>query len=476
MEIKSPSYAQALEVLRALEQAGHDCRFVGGCVRDALIGAADPDEASDIDLAASATPEQMTEVFAKYGWAALPTGVKHGTVTARVNGASVEVTTFRSDGDYSDGRRPDSVTFTKDIEADLSRRDFTVNAMAWHPERGLLDPHGGREDIEKKLIRAVGDPGRRFGEDALRMLRAVRFAGRLGFAVGDGTWEAIRANAGLIAKVSHERCAAEIMSIVCSPEPGDAMRLMYGSGLMKYLLPEIDDLFDPVTGAQNVPYLPETVGEQTLTVMSGLPPEPILRLAALLQDVGKPICRGTRPGGGHDTFYGHPEESARIAPAILSRLNIPNRQADRIVPLILYHDTMPAPDAYSLKHLLFRVSNGTDAEAGAVFFKDWIRLKRSGIFGQDPEVHSEKLASLNKFEHLYECVIGEGQAYVLSQLAINGGDITALGITGPLVGHILDTCLRLVIRDPDENTRKKLMRLASSYMEKDRRSFPLRRK
>ncbi|MCL2084957.1 MAG: HD domain-containing protein, partial [Oscillospiraceae bacterium] len=354
MKIRSPQYDSALAVLRALERHGHTCWFVGGCVRDAVLAGIRPGAdivTTDTDLAASASPEQMMGVFAEYGWTVLPTGIQHGTLTVRPHAAplhSIEVTTFRVDGGYSDGRHPDAVTFTGSIDDDLSRRDFTINAMAWHPERGLLDPYGGRDGLEQQLIRTVGEPDRRFSEDALRMLRAIRFAAKLGFSIEDGTWEAIRAHARDISKVAHERCASELTQIIRSPRP-EALRTLRDAGLLSCLLPEIDILFDPETGAQRNPHHVHTVGEHTVRVMQNVPPDPALRLTAMLHDAGKPLCRRPHISDGRDTFYGHPQASERIAKDVLKRLCVSKPLRERILPLIRYHDTVPEPDdAYAL--------------------------------------------------------------------------------------------------------------------------------
>ena len=314
----------AREALERLEQAGFEAWFVGGCVRDSLLGLAP----GDWDVATSALPEETAACFA--GLPQVDAGKKHGTVAVVLSGQLVEITTYRVDGAYSDSRHPDGVAFSPRLEDDLSRRDFTVNAMAWHPRRGLVDPFGGREDLSRRMLRCVGDPRRRFGEDALRVLRCLRFASQLGFSIQRETDRALWEFEGPLLTLSAERVREELTKLLCGENAPQVLREY--SGVFFPLLPELE----PMCGCtQETPYHCYTVWEHTLHVVEKAPRTPTLRWAALLHDSGKPPAKFFEAGVAH--FYGHAKLSAQRAESLLARLRFSTRDRERVVSLVAAH-------------------------------------------------------------------------------------------------------------------------------------------
>ena len=300
--------AGAARILKVLEANGYEAYVVGGCVRDSLLGK----QPHDWDITTSALPLQVKALFSR----TIDTGLKHGTVTIPSGrGEAYEVTTYRIDGEYLDGRHPSEVTFTASLREDLKRRDFTINAMAYNEKDGLQDFFDGISDLETHRIRAVGDPKKRFEEDALRILRAVRFSAQLGYTVEEGTLRAMRTLAPTLARISAERIAAELEKILVSPHP-DRLRMAYECGITAVILPEFDRCMET---PQNNPHHIYNVGEHTMCALMQARPDRILRTAILLHDVGKPLCRSTDEKG-IDHFYGHPEAGAKIAEEILRRL------------------------------------------------------------------------------------------------------------------------------------------------------------
>ena len=293
--------AGAARILKVLEANGYEAYVVGGCVRDSLLGK----QPHDWDITTSALPLQVKALFSR----TIDTGLKHGTVTIPSGREAYEVTTYRIDGEYLDGRHPSEVTFTASLREDLKRRDFTINAMAYNEKDGLQDFFDGISDLENQRIRAVGDPRKRFEEDALRILRAVRFSAQLGYTVEEGTLRAMRMLAPTLARISAERIAAELEKILVSPHP-DRLRMAYECGITAVILPEFDRCMET---PQNNPHHIYNVGEHTMCALMQARPDRILRTAILLHDVGKPLCRSTDEKG-IDHFYGHPEAGAKIAP------------------------------------------------------------------------------------------------------------------------------------------------------------------
>ena len=442
-----------LRLIALLEAAGYAAYCVGGCVRDVLLGKAPV----DWDLCTSARPEQVTQALRPHGITIHETGLQHGTVTAVMDRQPVEITTFRLDGAYTDHRRPDSVSFTDDLTADLSRRDFTVNAMAWRPGQGLADPFGGQEDLRAGLLRCVGEPSRRFGEDALRILRCLRFASTLGFSIEENTAGALFELKDTLRHVAAERVQSELTKLLCGQNARKIL-LEYRE-IIFAVLPELRPLsgFD-----QRSPWHCHDVWGHTCAAVEaavpGVPDEPagsfgwaVLRWAALLHDCGKPACFFTRDGVGH--FHGHPEAGERMARGMLTRLKCPKRLTERVATLIRYHElrllelTVPV----KLRRLL--------GELGPEALLDLLELTRADVMAQAPE----KLYRLEAYEPLREQInslMKENACVTRGQLAVSGKDLLPLGFQGPALGRALDRLLEEVLEGRVANEREALLRRA----------------
>ena len=431
----------ALGVLETIEHAGFEAWLVGGCVRDALIGR----NRGDVDLATSATWQQVQQACTAAGMAVHETGTAHGTVTVVNDGEVVEVTTYRIDGDYRDARHPESVQFTSSIVEDLARRDFTINAMAWHPARGLLDPFGGSTDLDAGVIRAVGNPDQRFEEDALRILRAVRFASQLGFSIDPATAAGMNAHAGSLARISVERVLVELEALLL----GDAARsvLMNYPQVIDAVLPELT----PMRGLdQRTPYHVYDVMEHTAYVVEHSPATPLVRWAALFHDSGKPDAFFVDDTGrGH--FYGHAIVSVDIAREALGRLKMNHALLEQILLLVRYHDKAIKPAPKFVKRTLRLL--GDDPE----LFEALCDLKRADSLAHAPE-HQ---AGVEKSAQLRDClheVLDQEQAFALKHLAIDGTDVIDAGVAkGPAIGEVLEQVLEAVISDEVPNERDALL-------------------
>ena len=451
----APAYG--LAVLRALEAAGHEAWFVGGWVRDALRGV----PAHDVDVCTSACWQDSERALVAAGMVVHETGTEHGTVTAVSGGRPVEVTTYRVDGAYSDRRHPDSVTFVGDVRADLARRDFTVNAMAWHPDRGLLDPFGGRADLSRGLIRAVGEPTLRFEEDALRVLRAVRFACRLGFAIEPATQVALVASASELASVARERVGAELRGIVGSGRGGWA--LLHERDVMVAAIPELASL----AGLdQRSVWHSYDVLEHTARVMAGVEcftggvASERLRWAALLHDIGKPACL-TVDGRGQGHFYGHPDVGADIAEKILRDLAIPGELARQVVALVRYHDRPMSADAGSELALiakLDRASGLKTREEVVALMHEMLDLRRADAVAKAPRCRGYAV-ELGSHERVLRGIAASRACWRVADLAVGGVDVMeALGIAaGPAVGRALRGALSAVMAGKVANERDELV-------------------
>ena len=435
--------AHAARAIAQLEDAGFETWAVGGCVRDSLRGAAP----HDWDLCTAARPEQMQAVFA--GERVLETGAKHGTLTLLTDGGPLEITTFRADGGYSDGRHPDGVRFVAHIEDDLARRDFTVGAMAWHPERGLCDPFGGLDDLQEGVLRAVGDPDARFQEDALRILRAVRFASQLGFAVEPKTAAAMRRQLARLDCVAAERVRAELTGLLCGRFAQRA--LLAFRDVIGYALPELTPMFD--CDQQN-PHHKYDVWEHSVRAAGQVPAEPALRWAMLLHDCGKPACKTVDERGvGH--FYGHPKASHAIAEPLLHRLRFSAEETGRILLLVEQHDRPLGDSPKLVRRRLCQI--------GEARFRDLLALKKGDAVGQG--THPEDVAWLCGIAQLLEEVLAADACFSLRQLAVNGNDMVSLGLSGPAVGEMLRALLDAVIDGQADNTRDALLLRARARME-----------
>lgn len=430
------------KIIHTLETAGYEAYAVGGCVRDALLGLT-PD---DWDITTSAEPEEVKALFSR----TIDTGIKHGTVTVRLNGKSFEVTTYRIDGKYEDGRHPEEVTFTKSLEEDLKRRDFTINAMAVNDRTGIVDLFGGQEDLKAGIIRCVGDPMERFSEDALRMMRAVRFAAKLDFSIEEETKKSISILKDNLRKVSAERIQVELTKLITSNHP-EMMRTLYETGLTSVFFPEWDVA---MVCEQNTKHHCFTVGEHTIEVMKHIRNDKIMRLAALLHDIGKPGMKRTDKKG-HDHFQGHPQLSDVMADNILRRLKYDNDTIKKVCMLVRYHDERPALNPRSIRRCMREMN---------LDFDDLFELKRADIAGQSDYMHEEKLAAVDKFEKLYHENLESGNCTDKKQLAVNGGDLIKAGVDkGPEMGRVMEKLLDDVIDEPSANTKETLLSRAKKY-------------
>lgn len=437
-QIKIPEKAAA--ILSTLMAAGYEAYVVGGCVRDSLLGR----EPKDWDITTSARPEQVKALFAR----TIDTGIAHGTVTVMIGHEGYEVTTYRIDGEYEDGRHPKQVLFTDDLVEDLKRRDFTINAMAYNDAAGVVDAFDGIGDLERRLVRCVGTPDERFDEDALRMLRAVRFSAQLGFKIDDATCEAIRRKASQLAKISAERIQMELVKILISPNPKH-MGMACDFGITAVVMPE----YDRIRGvSQNTPNHIYDVEIHTLKAMENIEPDTILRLTMLMHDFGKPDVKRVVENG-REIFYKHPEVSARYANAILRRLKFDNFTRERVVRLVKWHGLKYDDSETSVRRALNRV--------GGDIFEDFIKVQRADILAKNPTVIPGKLDLLRRKEETYHRIIEEGQCFTIRQLHIDGRDLIAAGIKpGPLLGAILEKLTEAVIDDQQLNDRERLIKLA----------------
>lgn len=431
-----------------LQDSGFQCYLVGGAVRDMLLGRA----ATDFDIATDALPQDVQRVYRRV----IPTGIKHGTVTVLFQGVRFEVTTFRIDQEYLDGRRPDEVIFTPSIQEDLKRRDFTINAIAYDLEdERLLDPHGGREDLEAGVIRAIGDPLARFREDGLRPLRACRFAAQFDFRIEAGTFAGIPSSLDTVRKVSAERVRDELVRLLEAERPSVGLRLMRDSGLLEALVPELA----ACSGIEQRELHCFDVFEHLLASCDAAPRDrPLVRLAALFHDIGKPPALN-RDEDGALRFHGHEGLSAEITQSVLRRLRFSNDEVRRTAHLVRHH-MFNYEEVWSdaaVRRFLARV--------GVENVPDLLTLRRADQIGRCGD--SSPSMALVAFQKRIESVLAQDQALGLEDLAVNGKDImTALQLPpGPLIGVILDALLETVIADPDQNQRRTLLDIARRIYE-----------
>lgn len=426
-------------IIHCLEQHGFEAYAVGGCVRDSILGRIP----GDWDITTSALPEQVKAVFKR----TVDTGIEHGTVTVMLDKEGFEVTTYRIDGEYMDSRHPSAVEFTRNLTEDLARRDFTINAMAYNPARGIVDVFDGMGDLKRRCIRCVGDAAARFNEDALRILRAVRFAAQLDFEIETRTALAIQKIAPLLKNISAERIQTELVKLLVSPCP-EKIHTAWELGITAEILPEYDDI---VGVAQNTPNHIYSVDVHTLKALAGVAPDPVLRLTMLMHDFGKPAVKKT--DDGRDIFYRHPEVSARLAENILRRLKFDNHTRETVVRLVKWHGLKYDATLVDVRRALNRV--------GADIFEAFIQVQRADVLAKSPEVVERKLLLLDEKEMLYRQVIAEGQCFCVKMLAINGNDLIKAGITpGPLLGAVLERLVERVIDRPELNTKEALVPLA----------------
>lgn len=436
----------ARRIIKVLALKGHETYVVGGAVRDLLMGRTP----HDYDFATSALPEEIKKTFPR----TVDTGIKHGTVTVMDNKASYEVTTFRADGEYADARHPEGVEFISDVKSDILRRDFTINALAYNDQKGVIDCVGGMADIEKKIIRCVGEPERRFKEDALRMLRAVRFAVVLGFEIEENTAAAIKKYAILIKKVSAERVREEIEKILRSENPGGIV-LLHEMGLLQYIIPELELCFSV---EQRNKYHIYNVGEHIINAVANTPEDIIIRWAALLHDIGKPLCKST-DSNGIIHFYGHHHESVRLADDILHRLRLDNDSRKSILVLIENHDIRIDSNPVAVKRVMARM--------GEELFAKLLLLQEADNRAKNPKFLNDKLAKLSEVRVIYRKVLAERQPYLTADIVVNGRDLIKLGFrAGREIGDTLHILLDEVLVNPALNNREYLMNRAKQLKKK----------
>lgn len=449
MEIKLPQHVK--QIIETLEMAGHEAYAVGGCVRDSILGRTP----EDWDITTSAQPGQVKRLFGH----TVDTGIEHGTVTVLLDRQGYEVTTYRIDGEYTDSRHPKEVHFTDSLREDLRRRDFTINAMAYNEKSGLVDAFGGLGDLKDGVIRCVGDARERFGEDALRMLRAVRFAAQLGFAIDPDTQNAVRQMAGTLKNISAERIHTELVKLLVSPHP-EVLEKAFELGMTAVFLPEFDAVMHT---SQHNPHHWYSVGVHTLKALQYSEADRLVRLALLCHDFGKPMAKTTENGTDH--FRGHPKYSEELASRVLHRLKFDNDTIRKVCTLVRLHEVRPAltgkiPENLDdsvrvvsekfVRRLIFR--------AGRELYPSLMKVCRADILAQSSFRREEKLFLLGQMNEIYEEILQAKDCLSLRELAVSGADLIAAGISpGRQIGEILNRMLEDVLEEPKHNTKEYLM-------------------
>lgn len=426
-------------IINTLQRAGYEAYAVGGCVRDTILNR----EPDDWDITTSAKPMEIKRLFP----VTIDTGIQHGTVTVLKNHVGYEVTTYRIDGEYADNRHPKEVIFTANLKEDLLRRDFTINAMAYNHEEGIIDEYGGLDDIRDGIIRCVGNPYDRFSEDALRIMRAVRFSAQLGYRIEEETSKAIIKLSPNLASISAERINTELTKLLLSPNP-DYLRDAYRLGITGVILPELDRCMEC---EQVNPHHCYSVGEHTLHSLKIVPDDKVLRYTMLFHDFGKPDTQSVGEDGRMH-FYGHPAVSERMASDIMHRLKFDNDTMNAVKLLCKNHDLEITEDNKHVRRAMNKL--GTDN------FGKLLMVKRADCMAQSDYKREEKLASLDNLTSIYNEIVNAGECVCMKDLAVCGRDLIDLGIKpGPAMGAILDELLNKVIDDPALNDREVLLEI-----------------
>lgn len=425
-------------IIENLEKNGFSAYAVGGAVRDSLLGKTP----YDFDITTSAEPDDVKKLFEK----TINTGIKHGTVTVLVENEPIEVTTFRSDGKYLNNRKPESVTLVKDIKEDLARRDFTINALCYNEKEGLVDLFGGKEDLKNKVIRTVGNPVKRFTEDSLRILRAIRFSAQLGFSIEENTKKAIKECAHLVKNLSCERIISELDKIIMSDSP-EHIKMMYDFGLLDYIMPEMSLCFKQ---KQNIRWHLYDVGTHSVNVIKNCPKNLCLLYAALMHDWGKPHTLGKNESG-EDTFRNHAKKSFELAEKFCEKYKFSNERKDKVLRLVKYHDIEILPEKKYVKRAINKV--------GDDIFTDLISLKRADCLSQNLDLTADRLPYLDSLLSIYQDIKNNSEVFSLKHLAINGNDLISLGFKGKEIGNILNFLLEQVMDNPELNTKEKLIEI-----------------
>ena len=425
------------KIMETIVSGGYEAYAVGGCVRDSILGRV-PD---DWDITTSASPQEVKNLFRH----TIDTGIRHGTVTVMMEREGFEVTTYRIDGEYEDSRHPKEVTFTSNLTEDLKRRDFTINAMAYNERDGLVDAFGGMEDMGNRLIRCVGDPKERFEEDALRMMRAVRFSAQLGYKIEEKTKTAIKEMAENLKNISAERIQSELVKLLTSPHP-DYLRICYDTGITRVILPEFDRCMET---KQENPHHCYTVGEHILHSLNGVKADKALRLAMLFHDIGKPETKFTDEKG-IDHFHGHAQAGEEISRRVMRRLRFDNATREKTARLVLYHDYAVEASARSVRRAVNKI--------GEDIFPCLFDVKKADIGAQSGYCREEKLEALEEIRKIYEKILENRQCMSLRTLAVTGRDLIDAGMEpGKEIGRMLEGLLQIVLENPEENTREKLL-------------------
>ena len=430
-------------IITSLQNAGFEAYAVGGCVRDSILGR----EPGDWDITTSAMPEETKALFEK----TVDTGIEHGTVTVLLEREGFEVTTYRIDGKYEDSRHPKEVTFTRSLKEDLLRRDFTINAMAYNEKNGLVDIFGGLRDLKERKIRCVGDAKARFSEDALRILRGIRFAAQLGFSIDEETKAGMEKLAPTLKNISAERIQTELVKMLISRRP-ELIREAYELGITARFLPEFDRLMET---AQETPHHMYTVGEHTIHAIGNVRPDKVLRLTMLLHDMGKPAYK-TVDEDGRAHFKKHALESEVIAGRILRRLKFDNDTIHKVTRLVRYHDYRMPSTAKDVRRAMNKI--------GEDIFSYYMEVRRGEVLAQSMYQREEKIQNLDEIERLYQEIIEKGQCVSLKELSVTGRDLIEAGMApGKEIGVKLNELLLLVIEEPELNTKEKLLEYLAEH-------------
>ena len=441
-------------IIQQLTQSGYEAYAVGGCVRDIILGRIP----EDWDITTSAKPEEVKRLFKR----TIDTGIQHGTVTILIDMEHFEVTTYRLDGEYEDNRHPKEVSFTSSLREDLKRRDFTINAMAYNDQEGLIDLFDGLRDLENRVIRCVGSAAQRFDEDALRILRAVRFSAQLGFQIEDSTMRAVQSKAKLLQNISAERIREELTKLLISDHP-DRLRTLYEAGITAVILPEFDAMM--VTEQNNIHHA-YTVGEHTIRTVAAvagtlkenrfsLRERTILRWTMLLHDVEKPSSR-TMGKDGQEHFYGHQEKGAMTAKRILKELKFDNDTLNAVTHLIRWHDYRFVLTPAGVRKAA--------AKIGREYMELMFEVNCADTAGKNPKHNEEKYRRIETARTLYQKVLKQGDCVSLKELKLNGNDLIREGfVPGRELGEILDQLLARVLEEPKLNHRDTLLALAKEF-------------
>lgn len=437
MQIQLPEKVK--EIINTLHIHGFEAYAVGGCVRDSILGRL-PD---DWDITTSATPMETKALFSR----TFDTGIEHGTITVLLDKDAFEVTTYRVDGKYEDNRHPSEVTFTRSLSEDLLRRDFTINAMAYNDEEGLVDIFGGMDDLNNKVIRCVGDARARFGEDALRILRAVRFAAQLGFAIEPETKKGIIELAPTLSNISAERIQVELVKMLLSPNPS-MIRTAYELGITKIILPEFDAM---MCTTQETPHHIYSVGEHTIQAIENIRPDKVLRLTMLLHDIAKPLMK-TFDEDGVAHFKLHDVKGTELAKEILKRLKFDNDTMNKVVKLVRYHDYRIPAEPKTVRRAMNKV--------GEELFPYYLEVREADTLAQSEYLREEKMHNISETRKCYEEILDRHECVSLKTLAVTGSDLIADGMEpGKELGEVLNKLLDIVIEHPDYNTKETLLNI-----------------